>query len=182
MSTTRFASFLILVSLVLPALAAEQPACHESPQYLIVERSTGEVGTDFLVKYKSPRAGAIACKYTVAAGDLEIKNESAEYFLALQGDLLILDSGTGPDPRGLVLWDLKKRQKAWSGTYSEPMEVKPDHLAYWMETGEANDANCPERKEWESHGLGAAIETRVRLNLSDFSVTKFADTRCRSRQ
>ena len=53
----------------------------------------------------------MACEYVAKPDDLEIRNEWAEYFLGLQGDLLILDSGTGPDPRGLIIWDLKKQKK-----------------------------------------------------------------------
>ncbi len=171
-----------LVALASVASAEQNQSCHESPQYLIVEGATGEVGTNFLVKYKIQPSQKIQCKYTIEKGDFEIKNEWAEYFMALQGDLLILDSGTGPDPRGLIIWNLRNRKKVYTGSYSEPYEIHLGYLEFWAETGKANDDNCPERKEWESDGLGSAIETRVRLDLSDFSVVKSSQTRCESRQ
>jgi hypothetical protein len=41
-----------------------------------------------------------------------------------------------------------------------------------LETGESTEGNCPRLKEWESEGLGGAVETKVTLNLNDFKITK----------
>ncbi len=182
MKLMRYISFGILSAIVTGAVAEDKTVCHESPSYLVVEGPTGEVGTNFLVKYKSKTGLPIKCEYAVRDGDFEIKNEWAEYFLALQNNLLILDSGTGPDPRGLVIWNLENRKKVYSGTYSEPYEVKPGYLEFWTETAKATEDNCPEKKEWEAGGLGAGIDTRVTLSLADFSVTRSSQTRCSSRQ
>jgi hypothetical protein len=181
----KSANFLgvVIVALVVSAANAEEKAiCHESPRYLIVEGSTEEVGTNFLVKYKFDSSQAFQCKYLVGDSDFEIRNELAEYFLSLQGDFLILDSGTGPDPRGLIIWNIKSRKKVYSGFYSEPYEIKPGYMQFWTETKMATDENCPDRKKWESEGLGAVIETRVRLNFSDFNVVHSFQTRCSPRQ
>ncbi|MBW2227617.1 MAG: hypothetical protein JRG99_09970, partial [Deltaproteobacteria bacterium] len=105
-----------------------------------------------------------------------------ENFAGVAGDFLILDSTTGPGPCGLIIWDLKKRKKVFEGSWSDPIEIKDDSIIYWTETGEATDDNCPERAKWESHGLGAAIETKVIFNLFDFSVSKTKETRCSPRQ
>jgi len=177
----KSAIFVFLVALVSIVSAEEKMVCHESPSYLIVEGQTGEVGTHFLVKYKSKKNQSSACEYSVKPGDFEIRNELAEYFLGLQGDLLILDSGTGPDPRGLFIWDLKKKKKVYSGRYSEA-KIEPGYIKFWIETGVATDENCPDAKEWSAGGLGAAIETRVRLDFADFSATKSSEKRCSPRQ
>ena len=177
---------LLFMTLVSLAIAEEKATCHESSRYLIVEGSTGEVGTNFLVKYKRQKGKPPVCKYVVEPGDFEIRNEEAEYFLGLQGDLLILDSGTGPDPRGLIIWDLSKKKKVYTGTYSsgsgEEVKIKPGYMEFWLETGRATDENCPKAKEWRANGLGAVIETWVRLDLSHFTLTKSSKTRCSSRQ
>jgi hypothetical protein len=89
----------------------------------------------------------------------------------LKDDLLILDSTTGPGLSGLIIWDLKKRKKECEGSWSDPIFLD-DSILYWLETEKATHDNCPELAEWESHGLGAAIETRVLLNLSNFSISK----------
>jgi len=172
---------LLFMTLVPVATAEEKATCHESSRYMIVEGSTGQVGTNFLVKYKRQKSKPPVCKYVVKPGDFEIPNEEAEYFLGLQGNLLILDSGTGPDARGLIIWDLSKKRKVYTGTY-EDAKIEPGYMEFWLETGRATDENCPEAKEWRAKGLGAAIETWVRLDLSDFTVTKSSKTRCVSRQ
>jgi hypothetical protein len=167
---------------LLAALAEPDSSCAQSAQYMIVEGGSNEVGTDFLVKYKTKDNPSPRCEYKIQPGDLEIKNEFAEYFMALQDRFLILDSGTGPEPRGLIIWDLDSRKKVYSGTYSGPYEINPGRIEFWMETGEATDENCPRKKEIEDDGLGAAIETHVTLRLPDLEVVRSAQTRCTSRQ
>jgi hypothetical protein len=171
---------LIFFGFLSVATAGDKTVCHESTRHLIVEGSTGEVGTNFLVKHKSKRSQS-ACQYVVKPGDFEIKNERAEYFLGLQEDLLILDSGTGPDPRGLIIWDLKKRKKVYTGTYSEA-RIEPGYMEFWVETGGATEENCPDFKNWRKSGLGGGIETWARLSFTDFKLTKSSETRCSPRQ
>jgi hypothetical protein len=162
---------------------SDQIHCYRSPGYFVVAKEVeGRLGTDFLVKYTSRADEGPPCAYVFGANDFEIKNEWAEYFAGLKDNLLILDSSTGPGPSGLTIWDLKKRKKVYEGSWSDPSEIKDNSLTYWTETGEATDGNCPKLAEWESHGLGAAIETRVILNLSNFTVLKTKETRCSPRQ
>jgi len=160
-----------------------QVKCYESSNYFVIAKEVqGKVGTDFLIKYKSKPDEKLFCGYTFGNNDFEIKNEWAEYFAGLKTDLLLLDSTTGPGPSGLTIWDLIKRKKVYEGSWSDPEESGNDSLVFWMETGEAYDNNCPERAKWESHGLGAAIETKVILDLSDFRISKTKETRCSPRQ
>lgn len=174
-------SAIALTALVSVAVAEEKVVCHESPRYLIVEGSAGRMGTSFLVKYKSEKNARLACEYIAKPGDFEIADQWPEFFLELQDDLLILDSGTGPDPRGLVIWDLKKQQKVYSGSYSKA-KIGPGYMEFWTTTGDGTDENCPEGKEWREMGLGTAIETWVRLSFVDFKLTKSSQTRCDTRQ
>ncbi len=93
-----------------PALLSadeNQVQCYHSPRYLVVGKDLQtKGGTDFLIKYKAEPDEKPACRYVVEDGDFEIKNEWAEYFAALTGNLLLLDSSTGPGPSGLTIWDL----------------------------------------------------------------------------
>ncbi len=157
--------------------------CYESSKYFVIGKEVqGKVGTDCLIKYKSKPDDKLPCDYTIENNDFEIKNEWAEYFAGLKGDLLILNSTTGPGPSGLTIWDLVKRRKVYEGYWSDPEESKNDSLVFWMETGEATYENCPELKEWKSHGLGGSIETKVILNLTNFEISKTPKRRCRPRQ
>lgn len=164
------------------AVAAAQPLCRDSPRYRIVEGATGEVGTHFLVKRVIAKNARPACEYRVEPGDFEIRNEAAEYFMALQQDLLILDSGTGPEPRGLVIWNVAARRKVYAGSYAGPWALAGGRLRFWLETGPATADNCPQAATWRAGGLGAAIETRVSLDLARFHLTRSAQTRCSPRQ
>jgi hypothetical protein len=162
---------------------SNQITCCDFPKYYIIARDIPDgVGTDFLIKYKSSPNEKISCSYVIANGDLEIKNEFAEYYAGLKKDLLILDSTTGPGPSGLIIWDLKKRKKVFEGSWSDPEESNDSTLVYWLETDEATGGNCPRLKEWQSEGLSGAVETKVILDLSNFSITKTKETRCSPRQ
>lgn len=160
-----------------------QIKCYDSPKYFVIGREIlGNPGTDFLIKYKSTPDQKFPCSYTPEKNDFEIKADWVDYYAGMKGDLLILDSTTGPGPSGLTIWDLKKRKKVFDGLWSDPEESDVNTLIYWMETDQATEKNCPKLKEWESHGLGAAIETKVILDLSNFKITKTKETRCSPRQ
>lgn len=174
------ASF-FLVGVTTSAEADTKPVCHHSPLYLVVERETGGVGTDFIIKKKGNKRH-VSCDLTIDSLDFELKNERAEYFLAIQGDLLILDSGTGPDPRGLIIWNIESQKKVFSGSYSGPYTVENGLMKYWLETEDATARNCPSLKKNAENGLGSVIETRVQLNLNDFTVKRSSKKRCAPRQ
>ena len=156
--------------------------CHYFPEYLVAERDAeGGMGTDIIVKYRSGFEDNSPCAYLKEDGDFEIRNEWVQYFAGVKGDLLLLDSTTGPGPTPITIWDLKKREKAYVGSWADPV-FQNGSVLYWEETGPAAKDNCPELEEWESHGLGGVIETKVLLDLSDFSVTRTTETRCSARQ
>ena len=165
-----------------PAVRAADVVCHASADYFVIERETGAVGRDFLIKPRHVIHAIPACFYATAPADFEIRNEAAEYFLALQGHYLILDSGTAPEPRGLIVCDLRQRRKIFAGTYASPYAIKPGHIEYWLESAAATDRNCPVRQQWATLGLGAAVETQVRLRLADAQILRSRRTRCSQRQ
>jgi len=76
LSKVRYA--LLFMTLVSVATAEEKATCHESSRYLIAEGSTGQVGTNFLVKYKRQKGKPPVCKYVVNPGDFEIPNEEGQ--------------------------------------------------------------------------------------------------------
>lgn len=172
----------ILSSLSVVALAATRPECHDEGRFRVIAKPTESVGTDFLVKQLGRGRSIPPCKYLVREGDFEIRNENAEYFLGMAGSFLVLDSGTAPEPRGLVIWDLQKRQKVFTGSYSKPVSIDESGITFWQPGGEATDANCPQAAGWRAQGLGAALETEVRLGFADMKPVAGAATRCAARQ
>ncbi len=168
-----------------PAAETPQPApvCHESARFLVVELARpGQGGTDFIIRRKKNPGEKPVCESRLRPGDFEIPNQWAEYFAGLRGDLLLLDSTTGPGPSGLIIWDLEKEKKVYQGSWSDPEPGPAGKLVFWLETGEANRENCPQLAEWQAHGLGGALETRVQLDLTDFTLATTTETRCSPRQ
>jgi hypothetical protein len=127
--------------------------------------------------------GDARCEYRPGPGDWEIPNDWAEYLLALEGHLLILDSGTGPDVRGLIVWDLRRRGIVHEAAYHDLVALTPTHLEYWAPDGAAvTDEACPQRGAWEARGHGASLERHVRLDLRSFELEVTAALRCGARQ
>ena len=107
-------------ALPLSAAATGSATCHDGEQYRVIAKPAESAGHHFITRKKMPGDDGKPCLYSVEPGDFEIRNKNAAHFLALAGSLLILDSGTAPEPRDLILWDVKKRIKVYSGTYSPP--------------------------------------------------------------
>lgn len=183
MRLLSLAVVLALAMFMMPAAtAAPKTHCHDEGRFRVIARPADGVGTDFIIKQRSRGRSIPPCKYIPRPGDFEIRNEDAEYFLGLEGNFLVLDSGTSPEPRGLVVWDLEKRRKVYTGRYASPVKIDAEGVSFWQETGPATDANCSQAALWRSQGLGAALETEVRLGFADLVVVPGAATRCSARQ
>jgi hypothetical protein len=159
--------------------------CIKNDKYFVISNNLADsVGSDILVKYKSSPNQIISCEYVVGAGDFGIKNEWAEYLLALENNLLILDSGTSPDPRGLIIYDLSNRKKVYEDEYfSQSVKIQNNTIDYWRPTDiKVTAKNCPNLSEFEKNGTGEGIDSHVILNLSDFSLRELGEYRCTGRQ
>ena len=159
-------------------------SCNDSPNYFIISKSlTDSVGSDILVKSKTSQSQIIPCVYTVGQNDFEIKNAMAEYFLAATGHFLILDSGTAPYPRGLIVYDLNTREKIYTDKYSQPISVSGSSVTYWSPTSIKPTAlNCPKLAEYSAGGLGAEVEHFVTLDLPSATKTDSGQSRCSATQ
>ncbi|MGA7306378.1 MAG: hypothetical protein WBW88_15980, partial [Rhodothermales bacterium] len=79
-------------------------ACYTSTRYIVVQKSIpDDVDSDFFIR--SAKTGR--CDTDSLAGDVVLRDEWAGYFSGMRGDVLLIDSGTGPDIRDLVLVDMK---------------------------------------------------------------------------
>jgi hypothetical protein len=174
--------FISLSLLALPVIAGDVPEgieCYESASYFVVAKAhPNESGTDFLARPK-PEGGSLPpCEYRKTPGAFEIKNEDAEYYLGLAGDFLVLDSGTG-NVRDLIVWDLNGHKRVFVDQYSEPIEITPQRLRFWSETGPATKSKCPDLRDW---GGEIVTETRTTLELPSFKVVRHPETRCSPRE
>jgi hypothetical protein len=159
-------------------------SCHCNLKYFLFSRNHGEnVGSDILVKYKTQNSQNIPCVYASGKNDFEIKNDLPEYFLALQGSFLFLDSGTGPPPRTLIVYDLNGRQKIYTDSYEQPVDIEQNSITYWTPTDTIpNDTNCPERSKYISEGLSVEIDSQVTLHLPSLQKEALGAFRCTPKQ
>ena len=162
-----------------------QANCVDNDKYFIVSREASDyVGSDISIKYKSSPSQNISCEYVKEKSDVEILNhESANFIIALEGKYLLLDSGTGPDPRGLSVYDLEKQKEIFSDKYSQPVEVGNLAVSYWTESSvKANKDNCPDFFKYQSYGGSSAIDKHVKLDLSTLVKKDLGETKCSYRQ
>ena len=153
---------------------AETIPCYSYKNYSILARSKGDrVGSDILVN----KAGN--CRWNEKTAMLFLKNSGADYFFGLYGKFLFVDSGTGPAPRLITVYDLQKSTSVYSAQYSEPIALKKGILRHWSPTStKADEKNCPALKVWAKDGLGAAIEEERTVELATLTQSKTARTRC----
>ena len=159
-------------------------SCVDYENYFVVTRELrNEVGSDTLVKFKSAPDERVACEYSVRSQDLEIKNEFAENFMGLHGDLLFLDSSTGPGTSGMTIYSLLTRKKAFETSYLGPINLSGDNLTLWqVEKEYVTKAECPDAEKITQQGLDPTLERKRILNLRTFTFSDTADTRCGTEQ
>jgi len=172
------------------APATEEPLptagleCHSSSKYFVIQKSLSDsVGSNILIKYKTNPNQNFSCAYTVAGGDFEIKNVLAEYFLAFTDNFLVLDSGTAPEPRGLVVYDLRSRKIVFTDSYAKPVTVAGDSITYLSKTDRKPTLqNCPNLNDYTKNGLGAVIMSKVTVNLLSLDKKDMGESECRATQ
>jgi len=167
-----------------PLVPSAGLTCNDSPKYFAVEKSLSDsVGSNILIKYKASTGQKFSCAYLVSEGDFELKNVMAEYFLAFTDNFLVLDSGTAPEPRGLIVYDLRSREKVFTDSYAKPVIVKGDTLEYWAKSDQKPTAeNCPTLAENTKNYLGSVIMSKVSLDLSTLTKKDTGAFKCLATQ
>lgn len=165
---------------------SENITCSSNSKYFVISKisidsrkfPTG--GTDFLIKYKKGENQNIACDYSVEKNDFEIKNNGENYFMALEGKFLLVDSGTAASVRGLTIYDLEKRSKILEDSYcpdnspSRAFVIKNNTVTYWVNTPEpVNAQNCP-----QFYNSGGRIVSHILFDMSTLVKKDLGEKRC----
>ena len=151
--------------------------CYMSARYIVVERHREEaVGSDFFIR---PRETG-QCDADSLQGDYVLRDEWAAYFSALQGDVLLLDSGTGPDLRTLILLDLAARQRLAELSYVE-LIPGPDSTAVGVWEGHYLDQPQP-GCAMPPGGLIPGVDSLFFVDLRGGRKIFSGRTRCAQRQ
>jgi hypothetical protein len=107
----------------------------------------------------------------------------AEYFLTFTDNFLVLDQGTAPEPRGLVVYDLHSHKIVFNDSYAKPVEVAKDNITYWSKTNQKPTLqNCPDLNNYTKNGLGAVIMSKVTINLSSLDKKDSGINKCMATQ
>jgi hypothetical protein len=155
-------------------------SCVEYEKYVVITRELhNQVGSDTLIKSKPAKDAPVACEYSAGASDFEIKNEFAEYFMGLHGDLLFLDSSTGPGESGMTIYNLTSRKKVFETAYLGPIAVSGEIMSLWQVAKEnATTAECPDAEKIAHDGLTPTLEKRMVLDLRTLALSETKETRC----
>ena len=159
--------------------------CFTYNKYIIVTKYLeGSVGSDIFVKQFEWNKGHYDCPKVINQYDFKIENEWAEYFKGIYRHYLFIDSGTGPDGRHLIIYDLNAKKKVFKSEYSDPTFINEQGILSFWTTSKilANEENCEKYKEYTSGGLGVAIDKKMLLNLNNLKLSETSETRCSARQ
>jgi hypothetical protein len=159
--------------------------CFQYHNYVVVTKDLlNSVGSDMFIKYFNWDMGYYNVEDITNEHDFQIKNEWAEYFQGIYKHYLFIDSGTGPGPRGLIIYNLRTKKKVFESEYSEPVFIDAKGIFSFWKTSEipATEENCPEYSKFRADGFGVAIEKKVLLNLNDLGLSETGEAHCSSRQ
>ena len=114
---------------VAPAPPAPGAACVSNDQFIVVSRSADAAGDDILARPALPRSTPAVCAFEEMPEAFRVARAGeAKFVLALEGNFLILDQGTGPSIRRLLLVDLAARRELWRSRHvPEPAPTLSGH-------------------------------------------------------
>jgi len=156
---------------------AADAVCYWTDRHIVVEhRPSEQVDADFFVRSRA----AGSCAADSLPGDYVLRGEWAAYFAALSGNVLLLDSGTGPDIRYLILIDVGARQRLAELPYVD-LEPGPDSTLIGLWNGyelENPLPGCPAPPGGLLPGVDSLFFLDIRTGRKRFA----GRTRCAQRQ
>jgi hypothetical protein len=160
--------------------------CYSYRKYAVIVTPTDEVGEDIKVIAKQ-NATDESFLSDLKKAPIHFKMpEGDNFFFGVYDNFMFIDSGTGPEPRGLDVIDLAQKKNVFNGSYSSPIALdKGGRLVYYVEVDEKNikkKPDCPQAEEWKRNQLGVAYEEKVGLDLKTMKIIRSGQLRCASRQ
>jgi hypothetical protein len=108
---------------------APAASCIANNRFIVVSRSGLAPGNDIFIRPTAAQGNTKTCAPGEKPGDFRIAGVGeARHVLALDGNFLILDEGTGPSIRNLLAVDLEARREVWRSRYvPEPAPILSGH-------------------------------------------------------
>ena len=156
--------------------------CSHSQEFTVFEIPRNErIGSTFIVRKGgyTGRMQGLNCLYKSEADDIQIHYFDAHYMIEVFENYLILDSGTEPTAREVIVYDLVARDIFFEDLYSSSMIIEEGIIEYWIVTDTpATVENCPEFHEHENMGLSSVIEMSAVFNLHESHTNYAQKHRC----
>ena len=164
--------------------------CFEYPKYTVSESSAnnkagkGEASIDTTIAVRAACTLRKQINGSYQDKPIFVIKEGFEFFQGLANNVLITDSGSGPDGRTLSLYaiDKKSRILQFADYSDEDLALKNSKLIFWRKTSYATKQTCPPYKQWASQGLGAVNPVKAEIHQSATIGCRQRPRRARRRQ
>lgn len=165
-----------------PRWPENEGRCYLYPGYIVIAWGSPDPEPVAIVRRRDPAdsVGSVDCRPDSLPGDFVVRNEWAEYFCGMWGDLLFIDSGTG-NVRSLILYDVPSRRQVFmiEGAGETAGWVDSTTVRIWVLCGgDFPRALCPDIPEQ----FGVGVDSLVALDLETLSMKALGPWRCNALQ
>lgn len=142
---------------------------------------------DFTVKVKDKEDGAgqdiqIIRTDTTTTDTMTITHEEPTYFRGAARGNILLEEGTGPENRKLVVYQIKRRALMFRYAYAGDMEVTSNgSVRFYTPTPESEITKmpkCPDKEKWEKEGKKVVYGQLCLYNLVQRTLTRKSEYMC----
>lgn len=158
--------------------------CYIYEKYIVVVKNSGYIG-DIITVRKRVSENDFNCNMPSQESEIFTidGSDSTETFIGIYRHFLFTDSGTGPDGRGIGIYDLKKRKDVYYAIYSgNKMWIENNALVFYKDIEPQNKIECAYAEKWESKGLSTGYEQTTRVNLDTLREVSIGVISCSPRQ
>lgn len=114
--------------------------------------------------------------------DMTITHEEPTYFRGVSRGQILLEEGTGPENRKLVVYHIKRRALMFRMAFAGDMEVSANgNVRFYTPTEESEVTKipeCPDKAKWEGEGLKVVYGQLCLFNLVQRSLTRKSEYIC----
>ncbi len=157
--------------------------CYIYNKYIVAVKSSGFIG-DIISVRKRASENDFSCNmlsqkskiFTIDGSD------STETFIGIYKHFLFTDSGTGPDGRGIWIYDLRKKKDVYYSYSGNQMKIQNNALFFDKDIEPQIKVECPGAEKWESEGFSTGFEQYTQVDLDSFHEVSIGEISCSQRQ
>lgn len=175
-------------ALAVASSASAETECHESPEYVVVERGRDDGFADFLARKKTSPSGRIACTFSPHPKDFRPK-ENKTYgfsFIALGGHHLALEVSDihGTQVPRVRIYDLDKQaiHRDIDDVFEMGEDASEKGFDVWIGSKiEPTKENCPDYAEEIGSGSPESqivILQKARFDFASLNILESSERKC----